>query len=88
MAARSPTRFQVVVTSRDADERPTRQVISNHGQQSPAMIRTTEIIKQWAAAQGAIRPGTTVLVVDLIDGGTLFSATYLGHEPHDLLSGR
>lgn len=85
--ARGGVRFEVVVTGSGPDHKGTRQRISTHARADSALGRVVEIIKQWGASHGAVSPGTTVMVIDMTDGGKLFEGTYLGYEP-DLLSGR
>lgn len=86
--ARGGVRFEVIVTGKGSDHRGTRQRISTHAREDSALGRVVEIIKQWADSHGAVQSGTTIMVVDMTDGGKLFEATYLGYEPSDLLSGR
>lgn len=82
------TRFEVIVLGKDGDGKPTRQRISTHARPDSALGRLVDIIKQWAASHGAVTPGTTVKIIDMVDGGTFFEATYLGYEPDSLFSGR
>lgn len=81
------TRFEVIVQGKDANGKPTRQRISTHARQDSALHRVVDIIKQWAASHGAVQPGTTVMIVDMVDGGIYFQAALLGFEPADLFSG-
>lgn len=64
----------------------TRSRIGLAASEHSALTRATEVIRQWADSHGATRPGTHIDVIDLNDGGKLFTATYLGYEP-SVLSG-
>lgn len=80
-------RLEVAVNGRDPAGRRTHQRISTHATEDSAFTRIVEIMKQWGDSHGAIKTGTEIAIVDMADGGKVFTATYLGYEP-DLLSGR
>lgn len=81
MTARGQPRFEVWVSTHPPGEPVTKIKRSGHHQQRPAFLAVCDIVKQWAASEGAITPGTTVSIVDTNDGGNLLVLAYLGFEP-------
>jgi hypothetical protein len=77
---RPPGAFQVVVEGTDSTSRATRQVVATVATESAAFKRLVEILLQWEASHGAIRPGTKVSIVHMHDGGRVFCMEYLGYQ--------
>lgn len=75
-----PRAFQVIVQGTDDANKATRQVIATTATEGAAIKRLVEILLQWEASHGAIRPGTTVSVVHMADGGKVLSLEYLGYQ--------
>jgi len=73
-------RFVVMVLGLDERKMPTRTVISNHAHIDSALLAAANVVRQWAASHGAIRPGTRVVISDRDDGAKVFGAEYLGFE--------
>lgn len=73
-------RFEVWLSTTRPDRAVERTRLAQATKQETAFARVCEIIQQWAASEGAITPGTVVSIKDTNDGGTLFSAEYLGFE--------
>jgi hypothetical protein len=72
--------FQVIVQGVDDDNKATRQVIASVATEGSAIKRLVQILLQWEASHGAIRPGTTVSVIHMHDGGKVLSLEYLGYQ--------
>lgn len=81
MAARKPTIFDVRILSKSPWGKPTNTTVGRAATLHAAFTRVVEILQQWSAAEGAIKEGTRVSIVDLRDGGTIFAMEYLGFEP-------
>jgi hypothetical protein len=75
-----PKHFHVVVQGVDEYQRATRQVIAKVASESAAFKRLVEVLLQWEASHGAIRPGTKVSIVHATDGGKVFQMEYLGYQ--------
>lgn len=73
-------RFEVWLTTTRGDRAVDQARLCGAVTQRAAFARAVEVIQQWAAAEGAITPGTVVSIKDTHDGGTLFAAQYLGYE--------
>lgn len=85
MSPRGQPRFEVWIATNPPDGKPSKIKKSGHGQTRLAFAAVCDILKQWAASEGAITPGTVVSIVDTNDGGNLLLLTYLGFEPATLL---
>jgi len=68
------------VQGTDSANKATRQVIATVATESAAFKRMVEILLQWEASHGAIRPGTSVSIVHMHDGGKVFCMEYLGYQ--------
>lgn len=78
--------FVIEVHGTDEHHKATRQTVGFATTVGSAIGRLVEVLKQWQAAEGAIAPGTKVVVRDKRDGGTILSAQYMGFGA-DLLTG-
>lgn len=76
----APGAYHVVVQGFDDSHQPTRQTVARVATEFTAFKRAVDIIQQWQAAHGAIRPGTKVSIVHTADGGVVFHAEYLGYQ--------
>lgn len=85
MSARGSPRFEVWIITHPPEGGATRTKRSSHHRPLQAMLAVCDIIKQWAASEGAITPGTLVSIVDTNDGGQLLTLQYLGFEASNLL---
>ncbi len=85
MAGRGGPRFEVWIATHPPEGEPTKIKRSGHTTPRLAIGAVTEILKQWAASEGAITQGTTVSIVDTNDGGHLLTVQYLGFETDNLL---
>ena|SRR5687767_15422146 len=85
MSARGSPRFEVWITAHPPDGDTTRTKRSSHHAPRLAISAVCDILKQWAASEGAITPGTLVSIVDTNDGGQLLTMQYLGFEASNLL---
>lgn len=79
-ARRKPGAFQVIVQGVDDANKATRHVAATVATEGAAIKRMVEILLQWEAAHGTIRPGTTVSVVHMADGGKVLALEYLGYQ--------
>lgn len=78
--------FVVEVHSTSEQLKATRVIVGFATTIGSAIGRLVEVMQQWQAAEGAIAPGTKVVVRDKRDGGTVLSAQYMGFGA-DLLTG-
>lgn len=75
-----PGAYHVVVQGFDDNHQATRQTIAKVATEFTAFKRLIDVLQQWQASHGAIRPGTTVSIVHTVDGGKVFHAEYLGYQ--------
>lgn len=64
-----------------------RQRVGVAATQAAIFKRFCEVIQQWAAAEGAVAPGTSVSVIDTEVGQVIFGATYAGYAPQPSMGG-
>lgn len=76
----SPGAYHVVVQGFDDNHQATRQTVAKVATEFTAFKRLIDVLQQWQAAHGAIRPGTKIAIVHTADGGTVFQAEYLGYQ--------
>lgn len=74
-----------MVLGTDEHHKATRHTVSEHIREDAAMGAVVNVLKQWAASQGAVQPGTKVVIADRNDGGQVFKMEYLGFN-EDLLT--
>jgi len=79
-AARTGRDFTVIIEGTEANGSATRATIARVATESAAFKRLVEVLLQWEASHGAIRPGTRVSIVHVPDGGKVFSMEYLGYQ--------
>jgi len=84
---RGRIRYVVEVHGTDDAHKATRIPVRFAATEQTALRAVIEVLQQWAASQGAIRPGTKITIVDKNDGGQLFVAEYLGYG-ETLLTGK
>lgn len=80
-------RFVVEVHSVDANHKATRQVVRFATTIRTAIGALIDVMLQWQASEGAIPPGTKVVIRDTRDGGTFLYAHYLGFSANLMTKG-
>lgn len=79
-------RFVLEVVPGGSEAAHGRQRVGVAATQAAILRRFCEVVQQWAAAEGAIAPGTTLSIVDTEASQVIFGATYMGYAP--VLPGR
>lgn len=57
-----------------------RQRVGASATMRAAITRVTEVMQQWANAEGAIAPGTRMSIVDTESANEIFTCEYLGYQ--------
>lgn len=81
MVHHSPTILDVRIITTSEWGKPINTSVGRASTLRAAFERVTQVLQQWSKAEGAIKVGTQVSIVDLRDGGKLFTMQYLGFEP-------
>lgn len=81
---RGPHRFEVRIQSTLTNGTAINEVKTRSGKLTIAMLAVMEICRLWAVADGAVIPGTRVLLVDTNDGAEIMSLRWSGFELNTL----
>lgn len=77
---RGAGRFEVRVATPAHEGAATRSTYTRTSKLELGLLSLGEIARTWANAHGAVRPGTTVDLIDTNDGGPVAQLRFLGFE--------
>lgn len=81
---RQPHRFEVRLKAVLHNGSAVNEVKTRSSKLSVAMLAVMEILRLWAASDGAVRVGTVVSLVDTTDGAEVMSLRWFGFDANTL----